>query len=240
MHQKALKAKNLAINSGQAEEMGQVFYDLSINTQRTEFRSILKIAHQLHEDYTSILHTQTENWFFITARPNPECTWINFYNAVYKFTNRKCIQIYTLSFEQKGTSEETLGTGFHFHMVAKTTHRSKGECLRDTKSSFAKTCAENAIQVNPTRNPNDIIKKYLLEYESEDSHKACTKEWDALWRKKMDLDDLYSNDHNNNWNPLGEINDKPQNIHITTTITPTEEPASCSIKSEQSRIVSWD
>lgn len=228
MHHKALKAKRLATESGQPEEIGEIYYNLDINTQRSEFKSILKIAKQLHDDYVDIMGKDTINWFFITVRPTPETTWEDFYDKVYKFTQRKCIQQYTLSFEQKGTNEETLGTGFHFHMVANTTHRSKGECLRDTQSTFAKICADNAVQINPTKNPNDIIQKYLINYEANDGHKACTKEWDEKWRNKMGLKPLYTEE-----DPLSKK-------IINVTIETKEDPTISSIKSEQRRLVSWD
>jgi len=99
---------------------------------------------------------------------------------------------YKLSFEQK--DESGSGHGFHAHIVCDTKHRSKGECLRDTISSFRKVCEENCIDVQVTKNPEDIVNNYLLNYKSDDNHKAPTQEGDKMWRNRIGLADLYDND----------------------------------------------
>lgn len=169
-------------------------YNTLIQSEINEFKEIIKIAHGLHSVYTETIGTLMQ-WYFVTVRPDSKkCTFEEFYSTVHKYIHRKCIKYFYLSFEQKGTSEDELGNGFHAHMIIDGTWRSKAECLRDTKSSFNKIAAENCIQVIPTREPEKIKDKYLLEYESEDNHKIVTKEWDAKWREKECIDELYTND----------------------------------------------
>lgn len=162
-----------------------------IETQRHEFREILKIAQLLHSDYEEIVSKKTTNWYFITVRPRPGVEWKDFYILTYKFVNRAFMLEYKLSFEQK--SNEGNGEGFHVHIVCNTKHRSKGEILRDTQSTFAKVCDNNCVDVKPTRNPEDIVNNYLLEYKSDDDHKAGTQQGDQIWRAQMGLKDLYIN-----------------------------------------------
>lgn len=132
------------------------------------------------------------NWF-ITIRPDTKIiTFEAFYDMVQKFVKRSCFINYTLSFEQKGTSDETLGQGFHTHIVAQMTQRSKGEVLRDTQSTFKKCTAKNCIQVLLCKNPEELIDSYLINYESNDEHKIVTKIWDTKWREKMNLKEIYS------------------------------------------------
>lgn len=163
-----------------------------IERERAKFRDILSIAQLLHEDYVEVTGSKTNNWYFITVRPKPGITFQEFYILTYKFVKRAFMLDYKLAFEQK--SSEGNGDGFHFHLVCNTKHRSKGECLRDTVSSFSKVCEANCIEVKITRNPDDIVNKYLLAYESDDGHKIVTKDGDAIWRNKMNLADLYEND----------------------------------------------
>lgn len=130
--------------------------------------------------------------YFITVRPDcNKVKFIDFYNDVAKFTQRKCFKDFKLSFEQKGTDDKSLGQGFHVHIVAEMTQRSKGEVLRDTQNTFKKYTAPNCIEVLTTRNPQELVDKYLVNYESEDGHKEPTKEWDLLWRQQNLLDSLY-------------------------------------------------
>lgn len=131
--------------------------------------------------------------FFITIRPDTTKTkFHDFYNLVRNYIERKMFINYKLSFEQKGTCEEDLGKGFHVHIVAETTCRSKGEVLRNTISTFGKCTAANCIQVDVCKNPEETVQKYLIDYESKDNHKIETKEWDARWRANECLDNIYS------------------------------------------------
>jgi len=163
-----------------------------IERERTKFRDILEIAQLLHEDYKEVTKLETTNWFFITVRPRPGITFEQFYDIVHKYVKRAFMMDYKLSFEQKDPAGS--GNGFHVHIVCYTKHRSKKECLRDTISSFRKICEENCIDVQTTRNPEDIVTNYLLNYKSEDEHKAPTQEGDRIWRTRIGLADLYDND----------------------------------------------
>lgn len=135
----------------------------------------------------------TKQNYFITIRPDTsKVQFIDFYNDVKKFTDRKCFNAFKLSFEQKGVTTENIGSGFHVHIVASMKQRSKGEVLRDTQSAFKGYTAANCIEVLTTRNPDELVDNYLVNYISEDGHKAPTKEMDALWRKNLNIDALYS------------------------------------------------
>lgn len=164
----------------------------TIETSRHEFREILKIARLLHEDYQEISQSTAINWYFVTIRPKPGICFAELYTLVYKFVNRAFMKEYTLTFEQK--DELGSGKGFHCHIVCNTSHRSKGEALRDTKSTFNKIAAENCIDVKTTKNPKDIVDNYMIAYKSDDDHKIKTKDGDAIWRSKMKLSDIYDNE----------------------------------------------
>lgn len=163
-----------------------------IENERTRFRDILAIAQLLHEDYVEVTGGKAHNWYFITIRPKPGVTFEEFYILTYKFVNRAFMLDYKLVFEQKSLTGE--GDGFHLHMICNTKHRSKGEILRDAKSSFNKVADENCVCVKTTRNPEEMFTKYCIEYASDDGHKEATRDGDRIWRNKMNLADVYEND----------------------------------------------
>lgn len=157
-----------------------------------EFERILAIYAQFQEAYSRVTGIAPGRHYFITVRPKPSAKFEDFYNSVVRFTSRACIKDYFLSFEQK--NEEGNGDGFHAHIVATTTQRSKGEVLRDAISTFKEMCSDNCIEVVPTKNPTDIVKNYLIGYESKDGHKETTKVGDDIWRKSIGLENIYRND----------------------------------------------
>lgn len=163
-----------------------------IENERARFRDILAIAQLLHEDYVEVTGGKAHNWYFITIRPKPGVTFEEFYILTYKFVNRAFMLDYKLVFEQKSLTGE--GDGFHLHMICNTKHRSKGEILRDAKSSFNKVADENCVCVKTTRNPEEMFTKYCIEYASDDGHKEATRDGDRIWRNKMNLADVYEND----------------------------------------------
>lgn len=181
-------------SSGMNDEMIEQMIETTKRVQWRDFGDWVEEAKILHEIYVEKTGLQTNNWYMITIRPDTsKCDFETFYEKVRKFSQRSFFKEYTLSFEQKGTSLDSLGNGFHVHIVADTTHRSKGECLRDSKSTFSGIAAENCIDVRTTKNPKDIIQQYLVEYESSDDHKKPTMEWDQKWRENNNLESLYTN-----------------------------------------------
>lgn len=153
--------------------------------------------------------------YFITVRPDTRKVSLHqFYNDVRKFVDRKCFIEYKLSFEQKGVSDETLGDGFHVHIVASMKQRSKGEVLRDTVNTFKGYTLANCVQVHTTRNPAELVENYLVNYQSDDGHKAPTQQWDAAWRAREGLANLYKSPDGM---PIKSISASLQKV--TTTVT---------------------
>lgn len=140
--------------------------------------------------------------YMITIRPDDKRIDFNhFRNVVQDYVNRRMIEnIYAISFEQKGTSEDTLGNGFHVHIIAKVTCRSKRELLLNTISTFKNWTASNCIQVDLCKNPEEVKQKYLIDYSSSDEHKIETKKWDSLWRERNNIAPIYESKNigNNN------------------------------------------
>lgn len=155
-----------------------------------DVRTGLEAMQKFQEIAAEMGHGSDGSWYFITVRP-PSDNFQAFYTAIAKTLQRKCFLRFLASFEQKGVTESTLGEGYHVHIVAKMRQRSKGEVLRDLASSLRTICAENFIDVKVTKNGEQMFRRYCIDYESEDGHKIVTKEFDALWRRRMNLQDYY-------------------------------------------------
>lgn len=182
----------------QADHLETLGYDESTageiakSSAMTTFEANTRLGIELMLKYKEIasemglIQDKVYNTFMITIRP--ECKKVSFekfYDDVYDYLERKMFcgkHIYAVRFEQKGTSDETLGHGFHVHIISETNCRSKGEVLRNTISTFKNYCAANCIQVDLCKNPEETKQKYLIDYESKDGHKIVTKEWDDKWR----------------------------------------------------------
>lgn len=185
------KAKKLKARFADDPEFANKTYESIIKIEKEEFREILMIAKELHEVYTEVTGLNTKPSYFITIRPREEITFKTFHDTVCKFMKRKIFINWTLSYEQK--SIEGNGEGFHVHIVANTTHRSKGECLRDTQSTFKDIADHNCIQVDLTYGPETLIQNYLVDYKADDNHKECTQNGDRIWREKNKIQHLYTN-----------------------------------------------
>jgi hypothetical protein len=181
------RAVDLAIMQGleNTKEAYQQSYDMSLNISFREFDQYLNVSKQLHERY--LLYTSGDKEYFITLRPDDKrVSFDDFQQKVIEYLGRSCFISYDCAFEQKGESDETLGSGFHCHIVAKMKQRSKGEVLRDTLSSFKQVewIAPNCIQILPTKNGRELVQNYLIDYKSEDGHKEVTRVWDDKWREQ--------------------------------------------------------
>lgn len=171
------------------------YYEQFIQNEQTEFDEYLRVSKLLHNQFLAF--NPSRQAYFITIRPNDnKCTFLDFKEKVESFIKRACFTKCTYSFEQKGTSPFNIGSGFHVHIVTQSTHRSKGECLRDTLSSWkqwieSEKIASNCIDVAVTKNAENLVQNYLIDYKSDDEHKIATKSIDELWRLNEGLQPLY-------------------------------------------------
>ena len=133
--------------------------------------------------------------YFITIRPDVnKIQFKDFFIDCCTYLQRECFEHFICTFEQKGTCQETLGQGFHIHILAKMTQRSKGEVLRDTKPTFIQYTAENCIQVDIVKNKenSERVLGYIRDYKAKDGHKKITADADQLWRSQLGLQNLYT------------------------------------------------
>lgn len=150
----------------------------------------MRLGIRLMNKFKEIMHEESfgPQTFQVCIRPDASCDFAAFKTLVDAYVQRRIFTKYALSYEQKGTSLDTLGTGFHAHIAVTTTMRSKGELLRATLPKFG---TGFNVKIKVLKDANAWVKAYLVDYESKDGHKAPTREWDALWRTERSLESLY-------------------------------------------------
>lgn len=138
-----------------------------------------------------------KSYFFISVRPQNDDDFWTFKKQCDRFASSKQISEAAWSFEQKGESIDTLGNGYHFHLVAKF-DLYKSQVLQQAVSAFKKFAQPQCVDVKVCGNPIEHVQRYLVDYDCDDDHKSCTKEWDARWRTSLGLEALYTR----NWGGL--------------------------------------
>lgn len=181
------------IDKKDIEKMEEQLDEIFERTYRRAVKRMLA-ARAINEEL-ELTEPKGNRMYYVTIRPKcNSITFDDFYILVQKLMNRKCFDGYMLTFEQKGTSDDTLGHGFHVHFVAKMKQRGKDEVIRDVYSTVKHCTEKHCIQVDITYNGTQLFNNYCIEYESKDNHKASTKEWDAKWRKNVSIADYYENE----------------------------------------------
>jgi len=158
-----------------------------------DFDSTCELGIMLMERFKARLPVKHTGYYMLTIRPDDKnVTFNTFRHVVKQYIYDKMVN-YTYSFEQKGTSLEELGKGFHVHIIGTWQARDKPNILTQTINYFKQFAAANCIQLDICRNPEEVVRKYLTEYISEDEHKITTKEWDTKWREDLGLKHIYTN-----------------------------------------------
>lgn len=181
------------------KELFDKMFNKYLEQYLNEFDEYLEFSSKLHERYQQkAIGKAPGNHYMITIRPKPDtdCSISDLVSMTERLVKRTCFVNYKYSYEQKGTCPEGLGKGFHVHIVAQMKQRSKGEVVRDCVSTFNSWIEKGwmdpqGIDVLVTKNPDELVQNYLIDYKSNDDHKAPTKNWDEIWRNDNDLAPIY-------------------------------------------------
>ena len=168
--------------------------EATVNRHLKFFLHQHKQALDLCEQMMDMVKTKKENkvnTFFVTIRPSPDADWPAFRDKVHKWCGTSMAWSWNAYvFEQKGMSDDTLGAGFHVHIVGSSTLH-KANLLNRCADAFKKFAAKAAIQVSYANTPWKVWNRYLLNHDSTDGHKELTKKWDAKWREREGLKHAY-------------------------------------------------
>jgi len=97
------------------------------------------------------------------------------------------------AYEQKGNSAETIGHGFHIHILFETNENNyyPSHIIRNTNGTF-KYVANNCIDCQTVKNITRA-KEYIRGAKNDSNKQECI-EWDIEWRRLNNLKNLYTNE----------------------------------------------
>lgn len=140
-----------------------------------------------------LVSTEGEMCVHATLRPQPGAIdFASFRSLVLKAVEAKVLKDYCFVFEQVGTSQESLGEGFHAHIVARLANGRTMSHVKNTWSKLSTVCPGAGFLIKPAGRPWGIIEKYFAHI-SKDGHKEVTAEWDTVWRNREGLKAMYGN-----------------------------------------------
>ncbi|MEO5351386.1 MAG: hypothetical protein H7836_17350 [Magnetococcus sp. YQC-3] len=171
-----------------------------------KFSAYLEWAEKLNEVYEKLTGKSGENpykgWYFLTIRPHQELNFLTFKQFIKTLFTKKCWEEGFYVWEQKGTSEKTLGNGFHIHAKIKVKSPSKGKkyflgeifnLIR--KLSLDEYIANNCVDLKQISSEThwDNTEKYIDTNEFNKNDKQKEKAWslDKRWRASKELKDIY-------------------------------------------------
>lgn len=158
---------------------------------RLAFKYSAVVSKIYEEEYGKI-----RNWYYLTVRPSDDISLEQLMEATNKFIQRSFIIKYAVVYEQSGKDIDTIGTGRHMHGIfgVKVTHcHNKTHFLKYAQSTFNKICAENFVDVEITKNPEEMFINYNIKYIAKDGHKELTEETDSMWRQQKNIKSYYTN-----------------------------------------------
>lgn len=130
--------------------------------------------------------------YMITIRPKHDTNFLTFKKDVESFVDRwkNKWDYYMYAFEQKGTSLDTLGYGFHVHIVIDTMSKScfPSHILRGALTIFGNYTAANCIQVDTIKNRSKALE--YIQGIKEQNKMSCV-EFDKIWRTQCRLESSY-------------------------------------------------
>lgn len=135
---------------------------------------------------------------FITINPRPDVSLEDFMKAMNKFKSKVWIEDYIYVYEQRGTTEQESGKGFHAHILLwKPDNKKSHEVIRETKNTFKNVCSIDNPSILNIKNckDEDIEKRknYMLEYKNTrtDPSKQVKQEIDLIWRERNNIENYY-------------------------------------------------
>lgn len=129
---------------------------------------------------------------WVTINPKPDAELTDFIHVVEKIVTKSWIEGYVYTYEQRGTDMDTLGTGFHAHLLFPKGDKPPSHISRELQN----TCKH--IVGNPKHvhivyiTDDDVLQKirYMQGHKTADD-KALKVTMDKVWRNEHGFDDIY-------------------------------------------------
>lgn len=172
-------------------------YDFMADVERTRIIKAMDIGLEYFDMFKKrMAQVKDENGrcYMITVRPDTsKIKFCNFRELVTQYLNKwsnKWIW-WEYTFEQKGNSSNTIGNGFHMHLIICTASENyyPSHLLRDCYSQFNICTAKNCIQIDTIKNLARA-KEYIRGDKKDDDKLKCIA-YDIMWRNQNNLENIY-------------------------------------------------
>lgn len=127
-------------------------------------------------------------YWFLSVRPPPETTWEQFKKDVAVLIDKVKTDGH-YCFEQKGDTEETMGHGFHIHLICEH-YGTRDAFLKMVKRNFPYITNGIVLKVLKGLSNYNKVYGYITGAKEEAKKGACL--YDDPWRKSLGLLSLYS------------------------------------------------
>lgn len=152
----------------------------------------------IYEGYKKNIDNKYGNVLFITINPRPDVSLEDFMKTMNKFKSKVWIEDYIYVYEQRGTTEQDSGKGFHSHVLLwKPDNKKSHEVIRETKNTFKNICSIDNPSILNIKNckDEDIEKRknYMLGHKNTeiDPSKQVKQEIDLIWRERNNIENYY-------------------------------------------------
>ncbi len=195
------------------EEM-QLFFEEKKDLRRRKFRKILEQQYKLgtlgnyykemlkientNKDQMKIMTAKAHNnlFLFITVNPKPEIPFDDFKKKMEKLVNRNIFTDGLYVYEQRGSTKEDAGKGFHCHMLCTRNLNYKPtkvvSCIKNTCKSLCNVKDSRVLNIQIIGEEFAKDKRqYILGHNKNGEGKSVKQDIDEYWRKKNNLNSYY-------------------------------------------------
>jgi len=159
------------------------------------FEKFLPLFKEIKEDINKF--EEKTNYIFLNVNPAPNHSLLSFQQLIEKNMKKVWIKDYCYVLEQRGENPETIGKGFHTHIIIeKHPEKSYSQCIKELARSFSKCCDTSNFHLfsGAIIKESDINKRrqYILGVK-QDTQKHLKQQFDIIWRKENFLKTSYGN-----------------------------------------------
>lgn len=196
------------------QEYSQMFFEEKKDLQRRKIKKILEQQYYLGtlgNLFNGMLKIENDNvqkkkrmtavahnnlFLFITVNPKPKIPFEDFKKKMEKLANRNIFNNALYVYEQRGSTEEEAGKGFHCHMLCERNLNYKPtkvvSCIKNTCKSLCNVKDKRVlnIQLIGEEFMNDK-RQYILGHNKTGEGKSVKQNIDDYWRKKNNLNNHY-------------------------------------------------
>ncbi len=183
---KRRKFKKILEQQFQLETLGEMYKGMKNIIKKNDASLKEKLAKE-----------HNNGWLFITINPKPTVPFSKFKVKVEKLVNRNMFSSAIYAYEQRGSTQDEAGKGFHVHILARRNLNYKPfNCKKNTKNTCKSLVGDvnNNSQLNIQVIGDDFAvdkKNYFMGMNKTGEGKDLKQQVDKIWRKKMHLASFY-------------------------------------------------